>query len=392
MVPRRSRSCPARLDNPNSGRGFLLLSCGDVKTNPGPPPTDWGGVRITRWCRICWQRHVAAWHLPCQGCLCDAGEPPLPGILDKGGRRVCPTVGLRHGGSLVGEPPVLPPGGGCGECSTRGITHADHCPGMARPPVPVVDHTVRPVPKAVAAPPGPAPLPTRWHGPDASPQVANVGLTDGLPGGVAVTHAPTSPADPPVQAPTRAGPAPGREPGRATHVGAPPHGHAALRESAREGGSQAGRATLPPRRPNRGRPYHMVGHQAPPFLTRPPHPGDTPDSRPTAECGAIELGPPAAGRTSLGRSGPRGKSGGTASDRPGSSKRGRARGRRGRPTAPSRGPDVDRPRTGTRGPTSRSTGCPAPHHRPSVDGQAGLPSQPSTPGHGTGLQPPPTLQ
>jgi len=43
---------------------------------------------------------------------------------------------------------------------TRGISHADRCPGMARPPIPMVDHAVRHVPQAVAAPPGPANLPT----------------------------------------------------------------------------------------------------------------------------------------------------------------------------------------------------------------------------------------
>jgi len=38
----KSRSRPARLDHPTSGRGASLLSCGDVEANPGPPPTDWG--------------------------------------------------------------------------------------------------------------------------------------------------------------------------------------------------------------------------------------------------------------------------------------------------------------------------------------------------------------
>jgi len=38
----RSRSCPARLDHPASGRGASLLSCGDVEANPGPPPAEWG--------------------------------------------------------------------------------------------------------------------------------------------------------------------------------------------------------------------------------------------------------------------------------------------------------------------------------------------------------------
>jgi len=102
---RRSRSCPARLDNPTSGRGASLLSCGDVEANPDPPATDWGGgglrgspgtggggVRPPR-------------HLPCQGCLCDAGEPPLPVVLDEGGRRVRPAEGYATSGPLLTKTP-----------------------------------------------------------------------------------------------------------------------------------------------------------------------------------------------------------------------------------------------------------------------------------------------
>jgi len=36
----RSRSCPARLDHPTSGRGPSLLSSVDVESNLGPPPMD----------------------------------------------------------------------------------------------------------------------------------------------------------------------------------------------------------------------------------------------------------------------------------------------------------------------------------------------------------------
>jgi len=36
------RSCPARLDPPNTARGAFLLSCGDLEANPGPPPRDCG--------------------------------------------------------------------------------------------------------------------------------------------------------------------------------------------------------------------------------------------------------------------------------------------------------------------------------------------------------------
>jgi len=89
-------------------------------------------------------------------------------------------------------------------------------PGMARPPKPVVDHAVRPAPQAVAASTGQAPLPPGWQGPDSSPQVANVGLPAGLPGGVAGPHAPNTPAHPP---PT-VGPPPGAEAPRVADPGA----------------------------------------------------------------------------------------------------------------------------------------------------------------------------
>jgi len=44
-------------------------------------------------------------HFPSKGCLCDAGEPPLSGELDKIGRRVRPVVGLRRAGPLWANPP-----------------------------------------------------------------------------------------------------------------------------------------------------------------------------------------------------------------------------------------------------------------------------------------------
>jgi len=46
-------------------------------------------------------------HFPGQGCLRHAGEPPLPGLLDEGGRRVRPAVGLLHGWTPVAEPPFI---------------------------------------------------------------------------------------------------------------------------------------------------------------------------------------------------------------------------------------------------------------------------------------------
>jgi len=38
----RCASCPARLGTHSSGRGASLLSCGDVESNPSPPPPDCG--------------------------------------------------------------------------------------------------------------------------------------------------------------------------------------------------------------------------------------------------------------------------------------------------------------------------------------------------------------
>jgi len=36
----RCRSCSARLNHPTNSRGASLISCGDVGSNPGPPPKD----------------------------------------------------------------------------------------------------------------------------------------------------------------------------------------------------------------------------------------------------------------------------------------------------------------------------------------------------------------
>jgi len=273
-------------------------------------------------------------YLPCQGCLFDAGKPPLPGVLDEEGRRVCPAVGLRHGGSPVGEPPVQPPGGSGGEGGTRGISHADHFPGIVRPPVPVVDHAVRPVPQAVAAPPRPATLPAGRHGSDASSQVANVGHPDGLPGGVAVTHAPTTRANPhPTGGPPSSGAAPGRGPGRATYDGAPPHGHTAPRDRPRKVERKRYVLRFLPAGPSGDSPSTRSGSRLRPSSLAPPPPRHVGLSS-TRWWRLNQARATSAGRTSLGRSCARGPPGNTDGDRPRTGKRGRAGGRRGRPKAP----------------------------------------------------------
>jgi len=98
-------------------------------------------------------------HFPGQGCLCHAGEPPLPGLNYEGGRRVRPAVGLRQGRAPVGEPPVQSPGGRGGEGGPVGLPHAGHRPDVDRPPIPVVCRCVCPVPQTVVAPAGPARVP-----------------------------------------------------------------------------------------------------------------------------------------------------------------------------------------------------------------------------------------
>jgi len=210
-------------------------------------------------------------HFSGQGCLCHAGKPPLPGLQDEGGRRVRPAVGLRHGWNPVGEPPVQPPGGGGDEGGPGGLPDAGHRPGVSRPQIPVVGRIVCPVPQTVAVPAGPPRVPPGGQGPDASPQVADLGLPAGLPGGGTGTHAPATPAcPPPNHGPPGVGGAPGSGPGSTTHDGAPPHRHAAPRESPWEGGVQAGRATLPSNGDTRERPHHPVPDQAPPLLAGPP--------------------------------------------------------------------------------------------------------------------------
>jgi len=305
MDPRADQILPSPLGPPNLQPGCPTPIMQERGGQPRPTAYGLGGGGLGSGPEICVRGMWPPGHLPCQECLCHAGEPLLPGELDEGGRRVCPATVLRHGRNPVGEPPLQPPEELLAKAAREGSL------------------------MLIIAPEWPGPLypwwttlcalcPRRWQLPQDRPLYLR-GSTDLMPaprwrtwaflmdsreGSQSRTHRPPQPTLPPV-APPRARAAPGRGHGRATHDGAPPHGHTAPQESAWEIGTQAGRATLPPRRPTRGRPYHTVGQQAPPILTRPPL-RDPSDSLSPAGGGAIKLGRPAAGRTSLGRSCPRG--------------------------------------------------------------------------------------
>jgi len=226
-----------------------------------------------------------------------------------------------------------------------------------------------------------------------------MGLPAGFPGGAAGTHAQTTPAAPPAKVgPPGVGGAPDRGPGSTTHDGTPPHRYTAPRESSREGGAQAGRATLPSNGATRERPHHPVHSQASPLIVVPPCLG-TPDALPAAGGGAIQLGRPSAGGTSLGGSRPSGPPGGTDGNRPGAGTRGHAGGHRGCPTGP---PPGNRwKRTWNRHMWGRRMvhGTPRPPRRapwkrtsPRQPGRRGSHPKPVPPDHGPGPEPPRTPQ
>jgi len=135
-------------------------------------------------------------------------------------------MGLRHGRLHVGEPPFQPPGGGDEEGGPGELPHANHCPGVARPSLPLVGLAMRPVPYPVVPPAGSASVPQRGHGPDANPQVANLGLPGGLalPDAGPAVSAPPPSGRPRGDAPT-AGDIPGPGPGHAANGSPPPHRH-----------------------------------------------------------------------------------------------------------------------------------------------------------------------
>jgi len=123
-------------------------------------------------------------------------------------------MGLRHGRLHVGEPPFQPPGGGDEEGGPGELPHANHCPGVARPSLPLVGLAMRPVPYPVVPPAGSASVPQRGHGPDANPQVANLGLPGGLalPDAGPAVSAPPPRVDP-VVTPQRQETSQGQDPG-----------------------------------------------------------------------------------------------------------------------------------------------------------------------------------
>jgi len=106
------------------------------------------------------------------------------------------------------------------------------------------------------------------HGPDASPQVSDMGLFTGIKEGDTGANAPinTSCAQQPNDGPTIAGGTPGPELVRPSHGGQSPHGHHLPWESTREGGPQALSATL------RGPTGPSVGAPASRSAAKPRHP------------------------------------------------------------------------------------------------------------------------
>jgi len=116
-------------------------------------------------------------YFPSEGLLCYDGEPPLPGILDEGVRCVRLVVGLCHGWNPVGEPPVQPHGRGRKKGGTGWLHHliiAQEWPGPQYPWW-----------YAQGALSGGSSHRTGQsasvgHGPDARPQVAEIGLLTGL--------------------------------------------------------------------------------------------------------------------------------------------------------------------------------------------------------------------
>jgi len=193
-------------------------------------------------------------------------------------------------------------------------------------------------------------------------------LLDSREGSQARMTPPPPPILPLPLAPPEAGGTPAHGPGRTTHDGTPPHGHNAPRESAREDGVQAVRATLPSNGATRGRPQHPVHSQVPPLLVGPP-PRQAGRSS-NAGGGAIQFGRPGAGGTSLRGSRPPGHSGVTDGDRPGTGTRGRAGGHGGCPTGPPEGTDGSIPGTDTRGDAGGYTGRPGPRDEPHGNGRA----------------------
>jgi len=180
-------------------------------------------------------------HFPSQGCLRDASEPTRPGVLDKGGRRVRPAVRLRHGWSLVGEPPFSRLEEVVAKAAREGclmLIIAPEWPGLKYPWWAALC----------------ALCPKRWQFPQDRPLYLRGG-TDlmlapkwrrGPPcwthGRVDRRKGPTNtPHHHHLSRPTThrwphfAGGTPRPGPGRLTHGGPPPHGHPALRESARKG-------------------------------------------------------------------------------------------------------------------------------------------------------------
>jgi len=109
MDPRADQILPSPLGPPNLRPGCPTPIMQERGGQPRPTAYGLGGGGLGSGPEICVRGMWPPGHLPCQECLCHAGEPLLPGELDEGGRRVCPATVLRHGRNPVGEPPLQPP-------------------------------------------------------------------------------------------------------------------------------------------------------------------------------------------------------------------------------------------------------------------------------------------
>jgi len=156
-----------RPETPATDRGNSLLTCGDVEapTTPGlgggglcgPARTGAGGV-------------CPPGRRPGEGCVRQAHQLPLHGLLDQVRGRVRLGMRLPEREGLVGEPPLQPHRRGDDPGVAGGLPNAGHRPRVVRARVSMVDGPVRPLPQKVVFPRGPAGVPAQRHGPGAAPR------------------------------------------------------------------------------------------------------------------------------------------------------------------------------------------------------------------------------
>jgi len=230
----RSRSCRARLDHPTTCRGVLLLSCGDLEGNPGPPATYWGEGD-----------NAVVPELVSEACG-RLGISPVRDAFATPANHRFPAYWTREDDAFAQ--------------SWDGATAG---PLWANSPFSRLEEVVAKAAREgclmlIIAPEWPGPqypwwtalcalCPRRWQLPLDRPLYLRGG-TDLMPAHRRRTWCWTlgrvlrrrRPRPPPHSAagPPITGGNPGRGPGRTTHDGPPPHGHACSSESALEGGAQ----------------------------------------------------------------------------------------------------------------------------------------------------------